>query len=47
MVLLSAVIGTVNCCFQDVHIATAGVLRSHFVTLIALFGIAINFEVAG
>jgi hypothetical protein len=41
MVLLSAVIGTANCCPQDVHTATAGVLLSHFVTLIALFGIVI------
>jgi hypothetical protein len=41
MVLLSAVIGTANCCPQDVHTATAGVLLSHFVTLIALIGIVI------
>jgi hypothetical protein len=41
MVLLSAVIGTLNCSPHDVHTATAGVLLSHFVTLIALFGIVI------
>lgn len=38
----SAVIGTVNCCPQDVHTATAGVLLSHLVTLIALFGIVMR-----
>jgi hypothetical protein len=39
MVLLSAVIGTANCCPQAVQTAAAGVLLSHLVTLMALFGI--------
>jgi hypothetical protein len=41
MALLSPVIGTLNCCPQDVQTATAGVLLSHLVTLMALFGIVV------
>jgi hypothetical protein len=44
MVLLSAVIGTANCCPQAVQTAAAGVLLSHLVSLIALFGIVIIRE---